>query len=256
MSNVKPISSVIQFCTSICMATYNGMPFLPEQINSIINQMGSNDELIIVDDVSEDGTLSFLENINDSRVKVYRNAVNIGHVQTFARAISIARGSYILMADQDDIWLDGRLFVIKSALISGVKLVTTNSKFINSEGHIVSPLHPNLSEKDSNRYFRNILRIFAGRAYYDGCAMGFREDFRKIILPIPSYVESHDLWIAMAANVIRSNRHLAFYSLLRRIHTKNASILSRPFLHKLKSRYIFLLSLLHISLRLILHRKI
>lgn len=237
--------------SSICMATYNGKRFIKEQVVSILLQMKNHDELVIVDDASNDETVTYLEEFGDPRIRIFRNKSNIGHVQSFAKALSIAQGKNILMADQDDIWIEGRLNIIREALSSGAALVSTNSKFIDSENIITPPLHPDLLEVDSSRYLKNIFLIFIGKAYYDGCAMGLRKELLKIVLPIPSYVESHDLWIAMAANTSRSNRHLASYTLYRRLHEKNASTASRPLLRKLLSRGIFLLSWLHIGMRLI-----
>jgi glycosyltransferase involved in cell wall biosynthesis len=238
---------------TICMATFNGIRFIQEQVESILSQMGVHDELVIVDDASNDETVTYLESIGDPRIRIYRNTSNIGHVQSFAKVLSMARGKYILMADQDDIWVEGRLNIIREALSCGVALVSTNSKFIDSENRVIPPLHPDLLEVDSSRFFNNIFRIFIGKAYYDGCAMGLSRKLLKIILPIPSYVESHDLWIAMAANMSKSNRHLASYTLYRRLHGKNASTASRPLMRKILSRSIFLLSWSHVGLRLIKH---
>lgn len=239
-------------CTSVCMATYNGVRYLPEQIQSILFQMGDDDELVIVDDCSTDGSFHYLSNIIDHRIRVFRNELNIGHVKSFERVLELARGRYILMADQDDVWLDGRLSVMRDALESGFALVSTNSEFMDSEGRMIPPLHPDLDEKQSSSYISNIVRIFSGNAYYDGCAMGLRQELRKLVLPIPNYIESHDLWIAMAANAAASNLHLSHRTLRRRIHGGNASVVNRPLVCKIYSRAIFSLSLLHIGLRLLL----
>ena len=240
---------------SVCMATYNGERFLPEQINSILSQMGADDELVVVDDASSDGTVAYLKSLNDPRIQVYCNNSNIGHVQSFSKVIGLAQGKYILMADQDDVWIDGRVAAMCDSLDAGTALVSTNSKFINENGEEIVPLHPDLLEEDSARHISNIVRIFTGRAFYDGCTMGLREELRRLVLQIPNYVESHDLWIAMSANMVRSNRHLARYTLRRRVHGSNASVVRRPLVRKLRSRAIFLFSLLHIALRLLLSKR-
>jgi glycosyltransferase involved in cell wall biosynthesis len=240
---------------SICMATYNGERYLPEQVNSILSQMGVDDELVVVDDASSDRTVAYLKSLGDPRIRVYCNTSNIGHVQSFSKVIGLARGTYILMADQDDIWIEGRLVAICDALEAGPALVSTNSKFINENGEAIAPLHPDLLEEDSGRHTSNIVRIFTGNAFYDGCTMGLREELRWLVLPIPTYVESHDLWIAMSANMVRSNRHLARYTLRRRVHGSNASVVRRSLVRKLRSRVIFLFSLLHIALRLLLSKR-
>jgi glycosyltransferase involved in cell wall biosynthesis len=236
---------------SVCMATYNGETYLSEQVASILEQMGSADELVVVDDASHDGTVSLLELFGDRRVKVHRNERNMGHVQTFSKVISLASNPIILMADQDDVWIKGRVQVMRESLAGTNALVSSNSDFIDSEGRPTAPLHVGLCKSDSHRYALNITRIFTGEAFYDGCAMGLRSEFRVLILPIPRYVESHDLWIAMAANLAKSNLHLEQITLKRRVHGQNASVVSRKPLRKLWSRAIFVLSLLHLSLRLL-----
>ncbi|MBG6079399.1 glycosyltransferase [Rubrivivax gelatinosus] len=236
------------------MATYNGERYLPEQVATILAQLGPTDELVVVDDASSDGTVAYLEGLGDPRIRVHRNIANLGHVQSFAKVIGLARGSYILMADQDDLWIEGRLAAMRDALARGTALVSTNSEFMDGEGHPIPALHADLDDADSGRHAANIARIFTGRAFYDGCAMGLRAELRSLILPIPSYVESHDLWIAMAANAAGSNMHLARRTLRRRVHGKNASVVSRPLGQKLWSRAIFLLSLLHIGQRLLTRR--
>lgn len=42
---------------SVCIATYNGKPYIKEQIYSILEQLTENDEIIISDDGSTDGTV-------------------------------------------------------------------------------------------------------------------------------------------------------------------------------------------------------
>jgi glycosyltransferase involved in cell wall biosynthesis len=240
--------------TSICMATYNGERYLADQVNSILSQMGEKDELVVVDDASNDGTVGYFKRIGDPRIRVFLNESNIGHVQSFARAIGLARGTYILMADQDDIWIEGRLAALRQALDAGPALVSSNSEFMDGEDHPILQLHPDLLAEDSARYAVNIARIFTGNAHYDGCTMGMTQELRDAVLPIPGYVESHDLWIAMTANLARSNAHLGRRTLRRRVHGSNASVIRRSLKRKLWSRAIFFLSLFHIVLRLLMRR--
>jgi glycosyltransferase involved in cell wall biosynthesis len=234
---------------SVCMATYNGERYIAEQVASILPQLGENDEIVILDDASLDRTTGLLESLGDSRIKVYRNTHNLGHVQTFSKVISLATKPFILMADQDDVWLGGRVDAMCEALRGSV-LVSSNSEFMDGEGNAIAPLHANLEPSESTRYASNIARIFSGKAFYDGCTMGFRAELRSVILPIPSYVESHDLWIAMAANIMRSNTHISCVTLRRRVHGGNASVGRRQLLSKLWSRWVFMRSFLELVLRL------
>lgn len=46
---------------SVCMATYNGGQYLKAQIDSILNQLSVNDELVISDDHSTDNTCAIIK---------------------------------------------------------------------------------------------------------------------------------------------------------------------------------------------------
>lgn len=234
---------------SICMATYNGMDYLPEQISSIMVQLNDGDELIIVDDASTDGTVSYIRSIKDPRISIYQNEKNLGHVQTFARALNIARGEFIFLADQDDVWLEDRVSSMCRILAEGALLVTTNSAFMDKNGAPIKPMHRGVFSINSKKYFKNIINIFAGKAFYYGCAMAMRRELLDVVLPIPKYVESHDLFIAMAANCGRSNVHLEINTLIRRIHGGNASVVTRSIRKIIKSRLIFFLSLINLIIR-------
>jgi len=240
---------------SVCLATYNGTKYIKIQLQSILRQLGAKDEVIILDDCSTDKTLDLVRDIDDKRIKIFKNEVNKGHVYSFGRVVELATKDIIFMSDQDDIWIDGRLDLMKERLLkSEALLISTNSNFIDSEGKIIDFNLDGVSAGSSEKYFENILDIFIGKTNYVGCAMAFKKELRNLILPIPSYVESHDLWIAMGANIIKSNLHLDDPTLSRRIHGENASIVKRKLLPKLWSRIIFLLSMSQVHYRSLLRK--
>ena len=224
---------------SVCMACYNGEKYIEEQILSILPQLNEFDELIIIDDHSSDKTGQIVQELKDKRIKYVLNEKNLGVNRSFEKAIRKAKNDYIFMADQDDLWTEGRVENMLKKLKEGKLLVSGNSKAIDSDGQKSDYDLGTLYETDSDKYGKNILRIFTGKAYYYGCAMAFDRKLRKVILPFPKYIESHDLWIAMAANMLKSNCHLEDIVLKRRIHGKNASVLQRKLSEKLYARWIF-----------------
>lgn len=235
---------------SICMATYNGARYLAAQLDSILAQMQEGDELIVVDDASQDSTMEILRAYGDPRIRVQANAANLGHVGSFSAALDLARHPVMVLADQDDIWAEGRLAKLRDALARPrVWLATGNSRFIDANGAAIGPVHPDLDPADSARNGSNILRIFTGKAFYYGCNMAFSHELARLALPIPAYVESHDLWLAMAANLAGANLHLGDVLLYRRIHGSNVTNANRPLWKKMKSRLIYLRSLLQLVLR-------
>lgn len=239
---------------SVCMATYNGEMFLSEQLKSIINQLGNSDEMIIVDDFSTDNTLMILKGIIDPRIKIFENVKNLGVNATFEKALSLANNEVIFLADQDDIWLEGRVSLMVNHLHeTAAMVVSSNFGLINVRGEIDKiTQNDRLRVDDSHSYFFNILGIFLNTRPYYGCAMAIKKSFLDVILPIPPFVESHDLWIAIASNLARSNSHLFDNTLMHRIHGNNASIIQRSLYLKLRSRIIFLRSLFILLFRLMI----
>ena len=238
---------------SVCLATYNGDLYLHAQIKSILDQLTSCDELIIVDDCSTDSTVEIILSFKDQRItNLIINKTNMGVNKSFEIAILQARNEFIYLADQDDIWVDGRVAEMNSYLAcSDVSLVAGNSSYIDAKGiAIIYPVTP-LKQSDSKKALKNIVDIFSGRSSYFGCAMAFKKDIVRTILPFPKYVESHDLWIAMACVLTGSIKHLENIVLLRRVHGNNVSLVSRPWLKKAWSRFVFMVSIVHIYIRLL-----
>ena len=94
---------------SVCMATYNGEKYIRQQICSIISQIGEGDEVIISDDGSTDSTLDTIRSMADSRIRIVKGPCRRSPTLNFENALSHAQGDYIFLADQDDVWLPGKV---------------------------------------------------------------------------------------------------------------------------------------------------
>ena len=212
------------------MATYNGADYLREQLDSILPQLNVGDEVVIVDDASSDNTLEVIRSLRSSRITVHPNAENIGYVRSFERAVTLAHGEVLLLCDQDDVWIEGRVDALVAATYEGA-VVASNLVLLGSEEPLRSPItgRPWLLRADQNsKRLRNELRILAGDAPYFGCTMAMRRDALDFTIPFPPYLsESHDLWVATAANAAGELIHLERPTVRRRLHGRNASS-SRP----------------------------
>lgn len=98
--------AVAQRSVSVVMCTYNGAPYLREQLDSILHQTYPVFELIIQDDCSTDGTWEILGEYAEKYpcVHIFRNAKNEGVNRNFFSAIKKATGDFVAISDQDDIW--------------------------------------------------------------------------------------------------------------------------------------------------------
>jgi glycosyltransferase involved in cell wall biosynthesis len=103
---------------SVVLCAYNGASFIAEQLTSISNQTYSHLEIIIVDDCSTDDTVSIIEKFQnlDKRIKLYQNPNNLGYNKNFEKAFQLATGSYIAIADQDDVWHTEKIAIMMNQL--------------------------------------------------------------------------------------------------------------------------------------------
>jgi glycosyltransferase involved in cell wall biosynthesis len=219
---------------SVCLATHDGGAYVAEQVRSIVAQLGPDDELVVVDDASRDDTVTRIEAFSDARISVARNEANVGYVRTFERALELARGRYLLLADQDDVWVPGRLEIMVEALAQDA-VVATSVAVLGDESTRPQWL---LRARDSHRYTANLVATMIGVRWYTGCAMGLRRDILRSYLPFPPWLtESHDLWLGLIGNSHRSMRHLEAPSVWRRLHDANQTPLGwRPLPTILRAR--------------------
>jgi len=90
---------------SVIIPAWNGAAFIRETLQSILDQSYKNLEVILIDDASQDDTLSLVRTFRDRRLRVYRNTKNLGIAKTRNRGLEEAKGAYITFFDQDDIML-------------------------------------------------------------------------------------------------------------------------------------------------------
>lgn len=203
---------------SVCMATYNGEKYIREQIVSILNQIGPNDELIISDDLSSDRTIEVINSLNDARIKIFMHKDNHGFTSNFENALFQAKGEYIFLADQDDIWVPGKVERCL-AMLRNVDFVVTDCKTVDEKLNTIS--ESRFKQFNIKKGFWRLMK----KTRYLGCCMAFRRNILNASLPFPknSYYCEHDLWIAAVAECFFDVELIPQQLLLYRRHGKNAS---------------------------------
>lgn len=96
---------------SVLMTAYNREKYIAEAIESVLSSTYQNFELIIVDDCSNDNTVSIIKDyaIKDKRINVYFNEKNLGDYRNRNKAAGYAKGEYIKYCDSDDMLYDWTL---------------------------------------------------------------------------------------------------------------------------------------------------
>ena len=118
---------------SVAIPVYNSAKQLAVTLDSLAHQTmpASDFEIICVNDCSTDNTWSILQQYadKDERVKPYRNEYNLGHTLNFGKAISLCKGEYIALSDQDDIWETDKIASLIEN-VGDVVLIYHDSDFI------------------------------------------------------------------------------------------------------------------------------
>lgn len=179
---------------SVCMATYNGGAWIKDQLDSILIQISPNDEVIIVDDCSQDNTYSIISSYQDDRIRLFKNDANLGVDSTFERSIALANGSVIFLSDQDDIWYPTKVEQIMQEFESrpDCTLVISDADIINGDGKKTGVLY--FQQRGSFAYgvLNNLIK-----SKFLGCAIAFRSSMLSKVLPFPNNIPGHDMWIGL-----------------------------------------------------------
>ena len=199
------------------MATYNGGKFVREQILSILSQLNNDDELIISDDGSTDDTLDIISSINDKRIVLLNNNSHC-YTSNFENALKYAKGDYIFLSDQDDIWRGDKVKVTVEYL-QHYNFLMSNARIVDGDAKVVCESRNSLLRVKTG-FVNNLMKT-----HYLGCCMAFDKKVLNAVLPFPKNRELclHDAWITMIAELCFKT-HVCNEPLIDyRRHGKNAS---------------------------------
>lgn len=92
---------------SVIIPFFKGVDWLQEAVESVLNQTYKNQEIIVVNDGSDEDVSAFLEQYGDKIKYIYQE--NAGPGKARNTGLSFASGEYIALLDSDDLWLPNKL---------------------------------------------------------------------------------------------------------------------------------------------------
>lgn len=213
---------------SVCLATYNGEKYLSKQITSILEQLDVDDELIISDDGSTDNTIKIVQEFKDDRIKFLK--INKGEswepvnkiflfyrvTKNFERAINEAKGDIIFLSDQDDIWYENKVAVVKEYIDSYWVLIH-DCELIDQNDLIIQDSYFKVIQRKTG-FVNNVVR-----SSYLGCCMAFKNELKNIILPFPKKPVPHDIWIGLLSEFYQKSIFIDDKLIKYRRHVSNLS---------------------------------
>ncbi len=197
---------------SVALCTYNGEQFLKKQLETILQQTVSVDEIVICDDGSTDGTISIIESFQQTAkipIRFYVNKSNLGTSKNFEQCVKHCKGQFIFLADQDDLWKKNKVETILSlfeqhpnwnAVFSNAQIIDQSGKPKGSTSFEEIEFTPELQEHWKNGHaFEILLRGYV----VTGATLAIRREIVDKVFPTPLLVKEliHDGWIAMYLSI-------------------------------------------------------
>ena len=181
---------------SVCMATYNGSDFISNQIDSILSQISFSDELVIVDDCSTDETVKKIQAFNDPRIRIIVNAVNQGPIISFANALGKAKGDFLFLADQDDVWHKDKVSKVMAAFINQDAILVVHDGIVTDRD--LTQIDSSWNHYNHSKPSHSLVQTLIKNSY-TGAMMAMKRELLKLVLPFPTEITMHDWWIALVA---------------------------------------------------------
>jgi abequosyltransferase len=119
---------------SICIATYNRGKFIADTLDSILCQMESGVELIVLDGASPDNTSEVMAQfrVSHPNIQYYRENKNSGIDADYDKAVAYARGEFCWLMTDDDLLCTGAIRRVMVAIEDYVDLLVVNARVKNS----------------------------------------------------------------------------------------------------------------------------
>lgn len=209
---------------SVAMATYNGERFLREQLDSLYNQTRLPDEVVVTDDCSSDNTAGILEEYHQKYgLKYIVNQKSLGVNKNFEKAIRTCTGDYIMICDQDDIWIPEKIDIslkkLKEVEEDKPAMVTSQCYHINANGELITK--KKAINKDT---FTCADTLLHPPGVTQGCTIILNRSLLSCLKPFPTTSACmYDAYIGFTCSCIGVKYNLSSPLMYYRHHENNVS---------------------------------
>jgi len=237
--------SVPRLSCGVALCTYNGLPYLQQQLQSLLAQQRLPDHIAIFDDDSTDGTWAFLNDWAKEvcvPVSLHQNAIRQGVAKNFEAATRALDTDLIFLCDQDDIWLPDKIDVLAKVFEAepDVLLVHTDAQLVDGDARDLKMSMfkaLGLSNDELKRmHSGDAFAVLCRRNLVTGATAAFRRSLLELAQPFPAGW-LHDEWLAVLA-AAKGKVVLMEVSLIQyRQHGRNVVGISAPSLWHSAKRF-------------------
>jgi len=229
---------------SILLATYNGEKYIAELLESLLSQTYQDFILYIHDDKSTDNTYKIISGYVQKypgKIISTQNEENAGGSKhNFIKMMIDHKDDYVMLCDQDDIWLPDKINkslakikdMEKEHGVSTPILLYTNLTVVRDNLEVIAYSY----EKMSNKNFdKNSLNFAVAMNNVAGCTAMYNRALSDLIQAVPEYFVMHDWWLYLTAAAFGKIGAIHYPTVLYRQHKSNESGAKRV----LSPRYIY-----------------
>lgn len=209
--------------TSIACAIYDGSTYLIKQLESIYRQTTPADEVIIIDDCSNDHSYQLVKDyIETNHLRnwfLFQHECNKGYIQTFYDALQNCHNDIIFLCDQDDIWNEHKIKMCLAYFKSHPNTLCINTSYdlINQQSEPISQSSPDI--KETQLTFEHILL----KNISMGCTMAMKKELVATYLKNSIKQAPHDWELNILAASMNRLAYLSTPLIQYRIHDKNTT---------------------------------
>ena len=216
---------------SIILPTYNGEKFIAELIESILAQSVKDFKLYIFDDLSTDNTYEIVSDFASrypDLIIAEQNDTNSGGAgQNFIKLMMRIRNDYIMLCDQDDVWLDDKIELTLEKMKEMEQefgsampvLVHTDLTVTDEKLRVISESYKDMANiKFKFTKLNNLISMNVPT----GCTIMYNHALSLLITAEPDFMVMHDWWVALIAATFGKIGSIEAQTVLYRQHGKNS----------------------------------
>jgi len=228
----------------IVLPVYNGADFLAAQLDSLQRQSFTSWRVLIRDDGSSDATPDIIKSYAevDERILILSDEQGkLGAIRNFSCLLAHTRAEYVVLCDQDDVWLPDKIEKSLNLLLRMEKdepgiplLVHSDLKVVDQSLKEIAPSFwqfQHVDPESSGRIGRLLVQNVAV-----GCTMIMNRRLVELALPMPESVLMHDWWIALVACALGKVGYIHEPTVLYRQHGSNTLGGRRYDMHRILER--------------------
>ncbi len=203
---------------SVALATFDGGPYLREQLDSLASQQRQPDELIISDDASTDDTREIIRGFAGTvpfKVILLVNSRRRGYAENFSRALSRCSGDLIFLCDQDDVWFEDKLAIMTAHAAADDKGLCFMNDALLTDAR--------LNSQGISKWQQIRLAGLPDEAFVMGCCVAVKRPLLELALPLPAAAGAHDNWLVGLADRLSLTRRYEQILQYYRRHGGNTS---------------------------------